>query len=162
MKAVRPVNESIVGTDIPNAIAKIREETTTIKDSGDNFFTGAAKELPSAKVQKIVEAFGTHGNDAVRKIIQTLPEISDSYRDIVQAEAFLTDLRMRHEQAVLEAYADTYVKYDEIKGEVQYDNKKFKSDMEDILKEKRGEERVLSAIAAENRPAPPTTSCSCM
>lgn len=162
MKTVRPVNESIVGTDVQNAIAKIREETAKIKDSDGNFFTSAAKELPAAKIQKIVETFGTHGNDAVRKIIQTLPDISDAYRDIIQAEAFLVDLRMRHEQAVLDAYTDTYVKYDETKGEIQYDNKKFKSDMEDILKEKRGEERILSAIATENHPAPSTSSCSCM
>ena len=153
MKIARPVNPALVPApqnDV-DLVQKVEEEIELINglrasDDG-NFFLAVTESFTSEKLDRIVMAISTHGNDTTQKLLNILPEISEAYHAMQDMENIVINTKLRYEQAILDAYVDHYAQYFEDSGSVQFDNKKFKTDMSRLASEKRGAERALAAAS---------------
>jgi hypothetical protein len=151
MQYARPVADT-PEQDAKAAVDAAKDDIKHIKDAvtanEQNIVRGLLSTCTHDELKVMFDNFPTTGGNTSDKIVGIIGKLSKSYIALDKCAEYIGDTQMKYEQALVNLYIKEYTTYNEDTGDTTFNNKAFKTMLNELVVYKRGEADALAAAGA--------------
>ena len=158
-RPVRVVQQIDTNPIVIRAEEEMNQMNQSIANDEPNILQNLLSDIAIDKLVAIRDGLSTCGSDTVSKLVRFLPEICDTYSRMEQACDFVSNLKTRYEQCMVDLYIKEWTTCKDEEGEMMFDNKSFKKMMDTLIERKTLQEQIRQEM---NAPAPAVAATRCV